>query len=80
MTLNRVLELREKQRVKQERIQRNKEMLSNDQELMKNFNAKIEEQCMEAQVKDLTDIKLRAKLKPVKEHLEKWKTKVLEHT
>lgn len=35
--------------------------------------AKMEEQCMEAQANELTDIKLRAKLKQVRVRLVKWK-------
>eukprot|EP00347_Sterkiella_histriomuscorum_P016223 403354016 len=74
-TVNKVMDQREKVNIKQQRIVSNQERLKSDQELMKNYYAKIEQNCMSQQIKEVQEVMLTYKLKPVKQHLETWKQK-----
>ncbi|CDW84765.1 UNKNOWN [Stylonychia lemnae] len=74
--MNRVLELRDKITMKQQRINANKDKLRQDHELMKNYYSKIEENCMTAQVKEIQEGMLNLKLQPIKHHLQTWQAKL----
>ena len=43
---------------------------------MKNYYARIEENCMDTQVKEVQKVMMDGKLKKVKEHLHKWQQKI----
>ena len=75
-TMNKVLELRDQVIKKQHRIGENKMKLKVDQDLMKNYYNKIEQNCIQKQVHDLTDLMRSQKMKPIKDHLEQWKEKI----